>query len=401
MNSNKKSITDYDLSNKRIIIRCDLNVPFLNGEISDDNRIKASLQTINYALENNAKVIVMSHLGKVKKEEDKKNNSLEKIATYLSKLISNKVYFCNETRGIKLEKMVKDLNNKEVLVIENTRFEDVIDKKESSNNSELARYWASLGDIFINDAYGSCHRTHASVVGIAQYLPSGLGFLPLKEIKALDLVLENPKRPYIVIMGGAKVKDKIKLIENLITKADKILIGGGMCYTFLKAQGKEIGTSLLDEESLKFCANILNKYGKKIILPIDVKVTSKFEDTSNYETVSTSKIPNYKMGLDIGSKTEKLFNEELKGAKSIILNGPVGVFEFENFSNGTKTLLESLSKLDGKVIISGGDSAAAAIKFGYKNSFYHISTGGGATLEYIQGDDLPGISIIGVKCEKF
>ena len=278
----KKSIENIDISGKKVIIRCDLNVPIKDGVIQDDTRIRASLKTINYILDNNASVIILSHLGKVKEESDKIKNSLKPVSVRLGQLLGRDVFFSEVTRGKELNKMAKNLKPGEVLLIENTRFEDLDGKKESSCDLELAKYWASLGDVFINDAYGTCHRTHASNVGIAKYLPNALGFLVLEEVNKLDGILNEDTHPFIVIMGGAKVSDKIKVIENLVTKCDKLLIGGGMAYTFIKAKGYEIGSSLLDEESIDFCKNILNKYKDKIELPIDTIVTKDIESDKSH-----------------------------------------------------------------------------------------------------------------------
>ena len=391
----KKTIRDFDLNNKKVIIRVDYNVPIKDGIITDDNRILASIPTINYAVENGAKVILMSHLGRIKTEEDKEANSLNIVASRLSKILNKEVVFVPTTRGDELEDCINNLNIGDILLIENTRYEDLDGKKESSNDPELGKYWASLGDIFINDAFGTCHRAHASNVGIASHLPSGIGFLVEKEIKNLS-VLNNPERPFTVIMGGAKVADKIGVIENLVTKADYILVGGGMAYTFLKAKGLPIGKSLLDEENIEFCKKMLKEYPNKIILPID-SINGK--DISD-ESVSECNIQDIKdddIGLDIGHSTVKLFKQYLEQSKTIIWNGPVGYSEIEAFSTGTKELCEILKNLDATKIIGGGDTAAAIINFGYSEYMTHISTGGGASLEYLEGKTLPGIDIISDK----
>jgi len=391
----KKTIRDFDLNNKRVIIRVDYNVPIKDGIITDDNRIIASLPTINYALENGAKIILMSHLGRIKTEEDKENNSLKIVANRLSKLLNREVVFSDMTHGPELEDSINNLSQGDILLMENTRFEDLDGKKESSNDPELGKYWATLGDIFINDAFGTCHRAHASNVGIASHLPSGIGFLVEKEINNLS-VLNNPDRPFTVIMGGAKVADKIGVIENLVTKADYILVGGGMAYTFLKAKGLPIGKSLLDEENIDFCKKMLKEYSNKIILPID-SVNGK--DISD-EIVSECNIQDMKdddIGLDIGHSTVELFKQYLEQSKTIIWNGPVGYSEIEAFSTGTKELCEILKNLDATKIIGGGDTAAAVINFGYSEYMTHISTGGGASLEYLEGKILPGIDIISDK----
>ena len=390
----KKTIKDFDLENKKVIIRVDYNVPIENGIIKDDNRIKASLPTIQYALEHNAKIILLSHLGRIKTEEDKKNNSLKPVSEALSKLLNRKVLFINETRGKNLENSINTMKPQDIIMIENTRFEDLNDKLESSNDDELGKYWASLGDIFINDAFGTSHRSHASNVGIASNLPSGIGFLIEKELDALQI--ENAKKPITIILGGSKVSDKIRLIENLLPKVDNILIAGGMAYTFLKASGINIGKSLLDEENIDFCKKMLEKYEDKIVLPID-SVNAKSVDDTNSRTCFINEIKEDEIGLDIGIQTVKLFRNYLVDSNTIIWNGPVGMFEKELFSNGTKSICEILKNLDCKKIAGGGDTASAVINLNYKDAFTHISTGGGASLELLEGKKLPGIEIIDEK----
>ena len=393
----KKTIGDYDLNNKKVIIRCDFNVPMKDGKITDDNRIRESLETIKYAIDNNAKVILMSHLGRVKTEEDKKDKSLKAVSDRLSDLLKRPVTFINVTRGEKLELAINNMKPQDVLLIENTRYEDVEGKKESGNDLELGKYWASLGDIFINDAFGTCHRAHASNVGIASHLPSGIGFLVEKELNILGNTLENPKRPFAVILGGSKVNDKIKVIENLVTKADYILIGGGMAFTFLKAKDIEIGKSILDEENISFCKEIMSKYPDKIILPIDTVCSKKIDEDSSFQNKFITDLKTDDIGLDIGFNTVKLFCEYLSECKTVIWNGPVGMCEIKNYQEGTRKLCEFLSKLDSSVIIGGGDTAAAVISLGFKDSFTHISTGGGASLELMEGKILPGVDIINDK----
>ncbi|MDD6879349.1 MAG: phosphoglycerate kinase [bacterium] len=389
----KKSIKDFDLNNKKVIIRCDFNVPIINEEISDDNRIIESLKTIKYAIDNNAKVILMSHLSKINSEEDKKNKSLGIVRDKLNNLLGKNILFSKDTRGAKLERIINNMKNKDVLLIENTRFEDYPENRESSNDEELSKYWASLGDIFINDAFGTLHRAHASNYGIGTYLPNGIGFLVEEELKKLS-VLDNPDKPYVVILGGAKIKDKIKLIEKLIKKADKILIGGGMAYTFLKAQGYNIGNSICDDDSIAFSKKMIDKYSQKIVLPVDNKVTKKFEDTEENIIVNSDCIPDGYMGLDIGPKTIKIFENELKKAKTVFWNGTLGYSEFNNYSQGTKEILDYLSKLGIITILGGGDTVSASNKFGYKDKFTHESTGGGATLKLIAGEKMPSLEII-------
>ena len=381
-----KTIRDYDLNDKKVIIRVDFNVPIKDGIISDDTRIIESLKTINYAISNNAKVILFSHLGRIKEESDKEKNTLKPVAKRLSELLSQDVKFCSVTRGKELEEMVSKLQNGEVLLVENTRFEDLDGKKESGNDIELGKYWASLGDIFINDAFGTSHRAHASNVGIASNLESGIGFLIEKEINVLFNAIEKPVHPFVVILGGAKVSDKIGVVENLVKIADYILIGGGMAFTFLKSLGIEIGSSILDSESIDFCKNILEKYEEKIILPIDV-VTDKKE-------CFISDITKDEKGLDIGKQTVKLFKQYLENAKTIIWNGPVGMFEDERYSGGTKGVCEILKDSEAIKIAGGGDTASAIKLFDYDGYFTHISTGGGASLELLEGKTLPGIDVI-------
>lgn len=384
----KKTIKDFDLNNKKVIIRVDFNVPIKDGIIKDDNRIVESLETINYALSHNAKVILLSHLGRIKEESDKSKNNLEVVAKRLSELLHKDVIFAPTTRN--LESYVASLKTGEVLLVQNTRYEDLDGKKESRNAQSLGAYWASLGDIFINDAFGTSHRAHASNVGIASHLPSGIGFLVEKELKAFWPVLNDPARPFTVILGGAKVSDKIGVIKELVEKADYLLIGGGMAYTFLKALGKDIGSSLLDSESLAFASEMLNKYFNKIILPVDHVCASSISDDVPVEVLDEIK----GIGLDIGPKTIELFKSYLLKSKTIVWNGPVGYSELEHFSKGTKALCEIIASTSAYTVVGGGDTAAAVIKMGYKNKFSHISTGGGASLELLEGKKLPGIEII-------
>lgn len=390
----KKTIRDFDLYNKKVIIRVDFNVPIKDGIITDDNRIKESLLTIKYALEHGAKVILMSHLGRIKCKEDLEKNNLEIVSKKLSDLLNKDVIFCNETRGINLENSIANMKQGDIILMQNTRYEDLDGKKESSNDEELGKYWASLGDIFINDAFGTCHRAHASNVGISTYLPSGIGFLVEKELKSFDSVINNPEHPFTVILGGSKVSDKIGVTLNLVKKADYILIGGGMSFTFLRAKGYNIGKSLLDEDSIAFCTNILNDYPNKIIIPIDIVETNEISNNSNYNITDVSKIDENKIGVDIGPKTIALFKEYIETSKLVVWNGPVGIFEYDHFANGTKELCKMLSSLDATTIIGGGDTAAAVIKYGYKDKVTHVSTGGGASLELLEGKNLPGIEAI-------
>lgn len=388
-----KTIRDFDLTNKKVIIRCDFNVPIKNGVITDDNRILESLNTIKYALSNNAKVILLSHLGRIKDEESKIEKTLKPVAKRLSELLEKEILFSNKTRGEDLEKMINEMSPRDVVLIENTRHEDFPIKKESKNDPELAQYWASLGEIFINDAFGTSHREHASNVGIASILPSGIGFLIEKELKAMELV-ENPKRPFTVILGGSKVSDKIMLIENLVKTADYILIGGGMANTFVKSLGYNIGNSLVDLESLEFCKEILKNNKEKIIIPIDFKGSSEVNNDSEVKVFDYDKIEDDFIALDIANKSIELFKKYLEKSETIVWNGPVGMFELSNYEEGTKKLGEILKEMKKTTIIGGGDTAAAMIKFGFKDAFTHISTGGGATIEMLEGKILPGIEVI-------
>ncbi len=396
----KKSIKDLkNLEGKTVLMRADFNVPLKNGVITNDNRIVAALETIKYILGKKAKLVIFSHLGRIKEEKDKKDKTLLPVAKRLSELLNKEVKFINKTRGKELEEEVKSLKNSEILMFENTRFEDLDGKKESKNDPELGKYWASLGDIFVNDAFGTAHRAHASNKGIASNMKKGnavYGFLIEKEIKYIGGAVDNPKRPLIAIIGGAKVSDKIAVIENLLEKADKIIIGGAMAYTFFKAQGKNIGKSLCEEEKVEYAKNLLEKAKEKIVLPVDTVVAKEFKNDA--KSAVTTDIKDDEMGLDIGEKSVEKFAEILKNAKTVIWNGPMGVFEMENFAKGTIGVCKILSNLkDAITIIGGGDSATAAINLGYKDKFTHISTGGGASLEYLEGKTLPGIESLADK----
>ena len=383
----KKTIKDYEYQGKKVLLRCDLNVPIENGIITDDTRIKESLNTINYLIREGAKVIILSHLGKVKTEEDKKNNTLYPVYLKLKELLNVNVYFSKQTRGIEIEDQVSDLQEGEVLLVENTRFEDIDGKKESSCDEELSKYWASLGDIYINDAYGTSHRTHASNVGISKLLPNGVGFLIEKEITKLDEIMNEDTHPFIVVMGGKKISDKTLVIENLVDKCDKILIGGGMCFTFLKALNINTGLSIVDDDNLEFCRKMLSKHSDKIILPLDIV-------TNNNDIKNIENLDNDDIGYDIGPKTIELFINILKNAKRVVINGPMGVFEETDFSKGTDAIYKCLKENNVKTLIGGGDSAASVNLLGYDKTFFHTSTGGGATLDYLSGKTLPGIDVI-------
>lgn len=389
----KKTLEDLHVNGKKVLVRVDFNVPVKDGIITDDNRIVQALPTINYLLDEDAKIILFSHLGRVKTEEDLKKNSLKVVAERLQELLGKPVNFIPQTRGPVLEAAIKAMNNGDIVMVENTRFEDLDGKKESKNDPELGAYWASLGDVFVNDAFGTAHRAHASNVGIASLKEAAAGYLMEKELHYIGDTVENPERPFVAILGGAKVSDKIGVIENLLKKADKILIGGGMAYTFMKALGYNIGTSIVEEDKLELASSLLEKANGKLILPVDLVVSKEFAPDASHRVTTYKDILDDEMGLDIGPKTIKLFKKELKGAKTVVWNGPLGVFEFEAFAKGTRSICEILAKLkDARTIIGGGDSAAAAIQMGYKDDFTHISTGGGASLEFLEGKELPGVT---------
>ncbi|ASE34823.1 phosphoglycerate kinase [Mammaliicoccus sciuri] len=394
----KKNVKDVELKGKKVLVRADFNVPMKDGAITNDNRIVQALPTIKYIIEQGGKVILFSHLGKVKTEEDKQGLSLKPVAERLSELLNKEVTFVPKTRGEALESAIDGLSEGDVLVFENTRFEDIDGKKESKNDPELGEYWASLGDVFINDAFGTAHREHASNVGIASNIETASGFLMDKEIKFIGGVVSEPERPLVAILGGAKVSDKIGVIENLLTIADKVIIGGGMAYTFFKAQGKEIGLSLLEEDKVDFAKDLLERAGDKIILPVDCKVAKEFSNDAEITVVSADEIPADQEAMDIGPKSVEVFSEALQGSNTVVWNGPMGVFEFSNFAQGTIGVCKAIANLkDATTIIGGGDSAAAAMDLGFADDFTHISTGGGASLEYLEGKALPGIEAISEK----
>ena len=396
---NKKTIRDVELKNKVVLMRVDFNVPMKDGKITDENRIIQALPTIQYALDHDAKLVLFSHLGRVKEEGDKLTNSLAPVAKRLAELLKQEVVFVPETRGEKLEKAIKAMKPRDIVMFENTRFEDLDGKKESKCDPELGKYWASLGDVFVNDAFGTAHRAHASNAGIAANMDVVVaGFLMEKEINFIGGAVDNPVRPFVAILGGAKVSDKISVIENLLKKADKILICGAMAYTFYKAKGLEVGTSKCELDFVDYAKGLLEKANGKIILPVDTVVAKEFAEDAESKVVDSTKIPADEMGMDIGPKTLELFKKELVGAKTVVWNGPAGVFEFDKFAKGTNGICEALAELKGATtIIGGGDSAAAAIKLGYEKKFSHISTGGGASLEYLEGKALPGVEIINDK----
>lgn len=397
----KKIVTDLQVNGKKVLMRVDFNVPMKNGVITDENRIVQALPTIKYVLENGGKAIVFSHLGKVKTEEDLEKRNIAPVAVRLAELLGKPVKFINATKGPELEAAIAGMKDGEVVMFQNTRYEDLNGKAESKNNEELGKYWASLGDLFVNDAFGTAHRAHASNVGIAANIGAGntaAGFLMEKEIKFIGGVVSNPVKPLVAILGGAKVSDKIGVIENLLEKADKVLVGGAMMFTFLRALGKQTGTSLVEEDKIELAKELLEKANGKLILPIDAVIAAEFNNDAPHTTVSVDAIPEGQMGLDVGAKTVELFTKEINGAKTVIWNGPMGVFEMPNYAKGTIGVCEAIAHLTGATtIIGGGDSAAAAIQLGYAEKFTHISTGGGASLEYLEGKVLPGIDSISNK----
>ena len=367
-----KLITDADVKGKKVLVRVDFNVPRKDNKITDDNRIVASLKTINYLVEKGARVILLSHLGRIKEEADKKDNSLEIVANHLATLVDYPVYFTHQTRGEELEACVNNLLDGEVLVVENTRFEDVPKTLESSCDEKLSKYWASLADIFVLDAFGTAHRCHASTYGISKYIPSYAGFLVNDEVSMLDKALREERT---LVLGGAKVEDKIGVINNLIPKSDKVLIGGAMCFTFLKAQGVNVGKSIVSEENIEYATDLLKKYSNKIVLPIDVVTEHGVKDID--------KMSNDDIGFDIGPKTVKLFEENLEGSNLVLWNGPLGKYEDKEYENGTKDIMKYLEKQEFPTILAGGDVTGASSYFGVK--MYYVSTGGGSTLEYLEG----------------
>lgn len=395
---NKRSLKDLDFAGKRVLVRCDFNVPMdESGSITDDIRITSSLPTINYLVEKGGRVILMSHLGRPNGEANKKY-TLKAVANRLTELLSKEVIFAQDDNVVSdvVKKQVENMKNGDVLLLENTRFRKEEEKNEESFSKELA----SLGELYVNDAFGTSHRAHASNVGVSTYLPSAVGYLVEKEISIMGKALEEPERPFVAILGGAKVSDKIGVIENLINIVDTIIVGGGMAYTFLKAQGYEIGKSLLEEDKIELAKNLLQKAkdkGIKLILPVDTVVAKEFKNDCEFKTVKIENIPGDMMGLDIGEETIKIFSDEMLKAKTIIWNGPMGVFEMENFAKGTNAIAKVMSESAGTTIVGGGDSASAVEKAGYAEKMTHISTGGGASLELLEGKILPGIEAISEK----
>ncbi len=390
----KKTIKDVNFEGKRALVRCDFNVPMEDGQITDDGRIKAALPTIKYLVEAKAKVILMSHLGRPK-GEPKAQFSLSKVADRLAELVGQPVKFAQSDVVVddSVRKIASELQNGEIMLLENVRFR----KEETDNDLHFAKELSELGDIFVQEAFGTAHRAHASTAGVAEYLSAVSGFLIEKEVKFLGDAVADPKRPFVAIMGGAKVADKIKVIDNLLEKVDTLIIGGGMSYTFFKAKGYEIGSSILDENGIELAKEIIDKaskLNKDLVLPVDIVVADKFENEANTKTVAAESIPSDMMGLDIGPKSIELFKKKIAEAKTVVWNGPVGVFEMENFAKGTRAVADALAKSDCISIIGGGDSAAAIKKFGLEGNMTHISTGGGASLEFLEGKELPGIAVI-------
>ena len=394
----KLTVKDVELKGKKVLVRVDFNVPLKDGAITNDNRISAALPTIKYILEHGGRAILFSHLGRVKEEADKEGKSLAPVAADLAKKLGQDVAFLpGVTRGAELEAAINALKDGEVLLVENTRFEDVDGKKESKNDPELGKYWASLGDgIFVNDAFGTAHRAHASNVGISANVEKAVaGFLLENEIAYIKEAVENPVRPFVAILGGSKVSDKIGVIENLLEKADKVLIGGGMTYTFYKAQGIEIGNSLVEEDKLEVAKALLEKANGKLILPVDSKEANAFADYTEVKDTDGEAVDPGFLGLDIGPKSIAKFDQELTGAKTVVWNGPMGVFENPDFQAGTIGVMDAIVKQPGvKSIIGGGDSAAAAINLGRADKFSWISTGGGASMELLEGKVLPGLAAL-------
>ena len=394
----KLTVKDVELKGKKVLVRVDFNVPLKDGVITNDNRISAALPTIKYILEHGGRAILFSHLGRVKEEADKEGKSLAPVAADLAKKLGQDVAFLpGVTRGAELEAAINALKDGEVLLVENTRFEDVDGKKESKNDPELGKYWASLGDgIFVNDAFGTAHRAHASNVGISANVEKAVaGFLLENEIAYIQEAVEAPERPFVAILGGSKVSDKIGVIENLLEKADKVLIGGGMTYTFYKAQGIEIGNSLVEEDKLDVAKALLEKANGKLILPVDSKEANAFADYTEVKDTEGEAVDPGFLGLDIGPKSIAKFDEALTGAKTVVWNGPMGVFENPDFQAGTIGVMDAIVKQPGvKSIIGGGDSAAAAINLGRADKFSWISTGGGASMELLEGKELPGLAAL-------
>ncbi len=392
---NKKTVEDLEVKGKKVLVRCDFNVKMENGVITSDKRIVASLPTIKYLIANGAKVILCSHLGRPKGEVVPEF-SLAPVAARLSELLGQEVKMAKDVVGESAQALAADLKDGEVLLLENVRYE----KGETKNDSELSKKFADLAELYVNDAFGSAHRAHSSTTGVADYLPAACGYLIQKEIEFIGGALENPKRPLVAILGGAKVSDKIGVITNLIDKCDTLIIGGGMAYTFMKALGYEIGTSLLESDKVELAAEMMNKAkekGVKFLIPVDNKVGKEYAADTEAMVVDSDNIPEGWMGLDIGPKTQKMFAEAVKDAGTVIWNGPMGVSEWENFASGTIAVATAIAESGAISIIGGGDSAAAIQKLGFADKMSHISTGGGASLEYLEGKELPGIAALNEK----
>ena len=399
----KLTVADLQLEGKKVLMRVDFNVPVKDGVVGDDNRIVAALPTIKYVLDHKGKAILFSHLGRIKKEEDKPGLSMRPVAEKLSNLLNKPVTFVPVTRGAQLEEAIDQMQDGDVLVVQNTRYEDVIDgeyvKHESGNDPELGKYWASLGDVFVNDAFGTAHRKHASNVGIATNMPgkAAAGFLMEKEIKFLGDAVDNPVHPFVAILGGAKVSDKIGVITNLLAKADKIIVGGGMAYTFKAAKGEKVGNSLVEQDKIDLAKDLLAKAEGKLVLPVDDVVADKFANDADSKVVEGD-IEDGWMGLDIGPKSVELFKNTLADAKTVVWNGPMGVFVMPNFAKGTLEVGKFLGTVsDATTLEGGGDSTAAAKQLGIADKLTHISTGGGASLTYLEGQPLPGIVALSEK----
>lgn len=390
----KKTIEDIEVKNKRVIVRCDFNVPMQDGAITDDSRIRAALPTIQYLKEHDARVILMSHMGRPK-GEPKMEFTMKPVADRLSELLGTEVVFVSSPAVVDdaVRSAAEALQPGQVMLLENVRFR----KEETENDPEFAKELASLAEIFVQEAFGTAHRAHASTAGIAEYLPAVSGYLIEKEVKFLGDAVESPKRPFVAILGGAKVKDKIPVIKNLIGKVDTLLIGGGMAYTFFKSEGYEIGKSILDEESIELAASLLKEAkeaGVEMLLPVDIVCADKFDNDANTKTVPCNEIPADMEGLDVGPETVKLYGDKIRSAATVVWNGPMGVFEMDTFAKGTNGIAEAMAECPGTTIIGGGDSAAAIRKAGLADKMTHISTGGGASLEFLEGKKLPGIEVI-------
>lgn len=390
---NKKSIQDIDVMGKKVLVRLDFNVPLdESGVITDDRRIREALPTIKYLMEHNAKVILMSHMGRPKGKFNMKY-SLKPVAERLSERLNTKVALAPDVIGDEVTAMVNSLKDGEVMLLENVRFYE----EEEKNDKEFAKKLAALGDLYVNDAFGTAHRAHATTAGIADYLPSAIGYLIKKELDIMGKALAEPERPFVAILGGAKVSDKIGVIENLMDKVDALLIGGGMAFTFYKAMGHEIGKSILEADKVELAGEILKKAKEKnlkLLLPIDIVIATEFNNDAKRKTVTVDMIPENQMGLDIGERTREVFSDIIRNAKTVVWNGPMGVFEMPNFAKGTFALAEALSECKGTTIVGGGDSAAAVEQLGFADKITHISTGGGASLEFLEGKVLPGIDVI-------